>query len=547
MIIDSKPWQIGALLEGKYFQIPRYQRPYLWERAHLDDFWRDVIQSRGDEEYFIGSIVTAKPRHESVYAVVDGQQRLTTITILLCVLRDAFEEAGDADLAEGTHTLIERRNRENKLQFVLTTETSYPFLQEHIQRRDDAELETIAGPEEEALKAANEFFESRIGEVVDSVRTNSSLSGDKQKKEIVKRLRTIRDQVLSLQVIFVELENEDDAYLVFETLNTRGKDLRATDLVKNLVLRLKRPTNKGVDVAKEKWNTILETLEESEASIRVDAFLHHSWLSRNDFVAQKKLFMAVKGRVTKSNVDGYLNELVSDAALYRILHEPEFRDKKWQQQEFGVRNAIDGINHFGIRLSVPVILALLRDWEDGALNLAPVRDTMIALESFHFIFNAVTEQRATGGLAMMFASLARDLFRSKPKDKPAMCGDIRKKLRERLPDIETFKLGFKNIVYTKSQTKHKNLVKYVLARVAQYNNWPIDRKETTIEHLKPQSSGLPDAVVGQMGNLLLVPPKLNNEKLGNKTVAQKKQILKKAKFPIPDAMESYCQMLWTSG
>src|SRR5262249_16502999 len=154
----------------KYFQIPRYQRPYLWERAHLDDFWQDAIQDRGDEEYFIGSIVTARPRSEAVYAVVDGQQRLTTITILLCVLRDAFADAGDEDLADGTHTLIERRNRENKLQFVLTTETSYPFLQEHIQRKDDAELDATAGPEETALKAANEFFIDRIDEVVSSVR-----------------------------------------------------------------------------------------------------------------------------------------------------------------------------------------------------------------------------------------------------------------------------------------------------------------------------------------------------------------------------------------
>jgi uncharacterized protein with ParB-like and HNH nuclease domain len=82
MILDSKPWQVGSLLEGKYFQIPRYQRPYSWEQSHLEEFWRDAVQDRtNDEEFFIGSIVTAKPKNELVNAVVDGQQRLTTITI----------------------------------------------------------------------------------------------------------------------------------------------------------------------------------------------------------------------------------------------------------------------------------------------------------------------------------------------------------------------------------------------------------------------------------------------------------------------------------
>jgi hypothetical protein len=538
MILDSKPWQVGSLLEGKYFQIPRYQRPYSWEQSHLEEFWRDAVQDRtNDEEFFIGSIVTAKPKNELVNAVVDGQQRLTTITILLCVLRNAFEKEGDKDLADGTHTLIERKNRENKNQYVLTTETSYPFLQEHIQKRGKPELKDKIGPEEDALKAAHDFFVERIGDVILAIRADESLNEAKQNKEIVKRLRFIREQVLSLQVIFVELENEDDAYLVFETLNTRGKDLRASDLVKTQVMRLKPPSNKGVDVAKDKWQIILDTLEESEAAIKVDPFLHHSWLSRKNFVAQKKLFMAVKKHVSKTNVDDYLEELVLDASHYRTIHEPDSRETKWLQQEFAIRNALEAINQFGVRLSVPLILTLIREWEDGGVKLKPVRDTLQALENFHFVFNAVTEQRATGGLTMMFATLASEFSKAKPKDKPNKFVDIRQKLKKRLPDLEIFKLGFKRLIFTKGQTKQKILVKYILARIAEHQNWQIDKSESTIEHFLAQSSGLPDAIVGQIGNLLLVPPKLNNEKLGDKDPSAKKAILKSKKYPIPDAME----------
>ena len=137
----------------------------------------------------------------------------------------------------------------------------------------------------------------------------------------------------------------------------------------------------------------------------------------------------------------------------------------------------------------------------------------------------------------MFASLACELSKAKARDKSAKCADVRKKLRDRLPDFDTFELAFRRIIHTKAQTKQKNLVKYVLARIAEHNHWAIDNSESTIEHFMPQSAGLPEPVVGQIGNLILVPPKLNNEKLGDKDVAAKRKILRKAKYPIPDAMD----------
>jgi uncharacterized protein with ParB-like and HNH nuclease domain len=536
MIIDSKPWQIGSLLEGKYFQIPRYQRPYSWEKSHLEEFWQDAIQDREEVDYFIGSIVAAKPRNEVVYAVVDGQQRLTTITILLCVLRNAFQRENLVDLSQGTHTLIERKNRENVNQYILTTQTSYPYWQEHILKYGDAELDGGAGPEEEALAYAKSYFEERILEVVSAIRNNPSLSQSKKTAQIEKNLKSLREKLLSLLVIFVELEDEDDAYLAFETLNTRGKDLRATDLVKNLVLRLKKPSNRGVDVAKDKWQKMSELIEDSDATIRLDTFLHHSWLSRNEFVAQKKLFISVKKRVDKASVDDYLDELVGDAKIYRFLYETETREKKWIQQEFAIRDAIEAVGQIGVRISLPLILAVVRDWQDGAMAIPGVRDILRTIESFHFIYNAVTEQRVTGGLAMMFATQAWEFSQSPPNSKVAKCREIRKKLKERLPSLDAFKLAFNRIVYTKAQTKQKNLVKYILGRIAAHNSWTLDRRALSIEHLSSQSSSIAPSIVGQIGNLLLVPGDFNNEKLADRPVPDKIRLLKKAQIPIPDTM-----------
>lgn len=101
MKIESKDTDIESLLVGSYFHIPRFQRPYSWDDENLNDFWDDVVVNQSDD-YFIGSMVVYK-KDKQQYGVVDGQQRLTTITILLCVIRDYFLSAGSQDLAEGVH------------------------------------------------------------------------------------------------------------------------------------------------------------------------------------------------------------------------------------------------------------------------------------------------------------------------------------------------------------------------------------------------------------------------------------------------------------
>ena len=132
MKIESEDIDIESLLSGRYFSIPRFQRPYSWDDENIQDLWNDVISSKG-EDYFIGSMVVFKQGKQE-FGVVDGQQRLTTITILLCAIRDSFASLGEEDLAQGLHQLIERKNRSNKNEYVLKTETSFPFFQEHIQK-----------------------------------------------------------------------------------------------------------------------------------------------------------------------------------------------------------------------------------------------------------------------------------------------------------------------------------------------------------------------------------------------------------------------------
>ena len=181
MKIESHDSDIETLLDTGYFYIPKFQRPYSWEEDNLVEFWDDVI-THPSPDYFIGSMVVFK-KDKQRFGVVDGQQRLTTITILLCVLRDKFNSIGVRDLAEGVHQLIERKNRTSKNEYVLQTETSFPYFQENIQKFDDQpELDGNSVPEEKYLLNAHIKFKKLVDQTVDPIYKNPSVSTGIKKK-----------------------------------------------------------------------------------------------------------------------------------------------------------------------------------------------------------------------------------------------------------------------------------------------------------------------------------------------------------------------------
>ena len=344
MKIESRDQDIRTLLSSGYYRIPRFQRPYSWTRENIQEFWDDVIRDN-PPDYFIGSMVVFKESQQR-FGVVDGQQRLTTITIFLAVLRNTLLSSKLQNLAEGIQGLIERKNIDNKPEFILSTETSYPFFQDHILKLGEPDVPYTPMREEENLKSAFDQFVAFTNAVVQSVKGDQTLSEVKKSNSIMKKLVSIRDAVLNLKVILVTLDNEDDAYIIFETLNTRGKDLSLTDLVKNHVnkyLKSKGP----IDPTKVKWERILETIEGSSVDLETDAFIHHFWLSRYDYIAAKALFKQLKRTVTASEVKALLDDLLSDSTIYRSIHEVSFG--KWSKQEKGISDSLKALQLFRVK------------------------------------------------------------------------------------------------------------------------------------------------------------------------------------------------------
>jgi hypothetical protein len=529
--------QVGQLLGEAYYKIPRFQRPYSWDHVNVEEFWNDaVVESESD--YFIGNFVVYDDK--GTLGVVDGQQRLTTITLLLCALRDVFEEQGHEKLAKGLHNLIERPDIKAENYYVLQTETSYPYFQEHIQKFEGQPgVPGEVGPEEELLKQAFDYLREKLDGIVSGIDGQPNLSSTKKRDRIQQELSNVRDKVLALKLIFTALDDDDDAYIIFETLNTRGKDLTLSDLVKSHLSRLLKPSNKGVDLAKDKWAALNETFEESQADLSVSTFIHHYWLSRYDYTTEKKLYKALKKQIKKEQAGAFLDDLVLESKLYRAIHEPAFR--KWKKEELEIRDSLAAMNLFRIKQQLPMVLSVMRHLEDETLKIKHVREVLRAIENFHFAFTAVASQRSSGGISFMYASNARNLYALKGQKKVALLKQFRKKLADKRPSLSEFSARFQELKYSTVFTKQKPLIKYIMFKIYERNSpgLAIDPEKMTIEHLIPENPGkgpsLSDEEIASIGNLILVTQQIN-EKLANKSFSDKKAILKACSVWVDDVI-----------
>ena len=540
MKIESADQDIRTLLSSGYYKIPRFQRPYSWDRENIQEFWDDIIRDNPGD-YFIGSMVVFKTGSQR-FGIVDGQQRLTTITILLCVLRNTLGKLGLTDFAQGIHGLIERKNIDNQPEFILSTESSYPFFQDHIQKWGEPEIPVTPLKEELNLQAAYDQLKSLVDAIVMGVQSDTTLTDGKKKAIIQRKLVAVRDALLDLKLIFIKLEDEDDAYIIFETLNTRGKDLNLTDLVKNHLTKHLKAKSASVDQTKEKWEQVLETIQGSSADLDTDIFLHHFWLSKYEYLPAKRLFSLLKKQVTKTEAREFLNALVADSVLYRSIHEIPYG--KWTKEERRIQEALAALMLFRVRQQTPCVLSLVREYKANKIKKKHLEDALVGIEKFHFFFTAVTSQRSSGGISAMYASLGRRLSEAQNTQAAVVViRDLKEKLRERIPSLEEVKALFPEIIYTENFTKQRNLLKYILVGLAKAHTSAIsiDYDSMTIEHLAPQDrigiDGWTDAIIGQVGNLILVTEELNS-KLKDKPFDEKKKILIDHNFKLGDDIRS---------
>lgn len=503
---------LADVLRGNFLKIPRFQRPYDWDRDNLTEFWND-LKDRSDPDYFMGSIVVfGDQKEKNLISLVDGQQRVTTITIMLAILRNALNEYGESGPAAALHELIETRDLDNKSRYVLEHDPGDKYFQYAIQSRTPDQKVSPQGAQQDNLQFAFRFLNSAL-----NTHIKAEFGFDKAK--IVSYLKHLRDCLLQMHFISIELDNEDDAYLIFETLNTRGKDLRVSDLLKNHFMRLLPAKIKGADQTKAGWSEVIEKLGSVTVSIDPDSFLQHYWLATQSSVSKASLFVHYKAAIKKSNAKSWLGDIRSASGTYVRCMAPA--EVQWAKEQRALQESIQALRIFGVAQAAPLMLAIMTQFEKKVISLKTTKTAFDLIEKFTFQFNALTQSRGGGGVANMYAKLAQNTMDcADAQEFTHILSDMKDKFRERVPDQAEFVLPFSRLILRNSYTRERNLVRYALIKLSRRFGMPeeVDTSMLTVEHILPQSKGEEtgdEFDVGAIGNLILINESING-KVANK-------------------------------
>ena len=216
----------------------------------------------------------------SVIKVVDGQQRLTTITILFSVLSEMFKKTGENQLSQLVFKYITAPDDNGQEVRILKTVSNYPYFAYFVQdytKSHDTNPET---EEEENIKLTYDFFVKELSEKkIRQTLKNTNGAEEVDALNYTEILKAIRDQVLNCSFISISTESESQANRIFEILNAKGKRLDEVDLIKNKIFEVAN-TVEPVDFANEQWKEIQSKIDDIDTGVGMATFYRHFWSAK---------------------------------------------------------------------------------------------------------------------------------------------------------------------------------------------------------------------------------------------------------------------------
>lgn len=516
--------EIRDVLGSDFYSIPRFQRPYSWTSENLEDFWRDVIIDN-DEGYFIGPMV-AYTIKKGQFGIVDGQQRLTSVMLALAALRDLFASMKDDAFADGMAKYIERADDDSHVHYVLQSLGAKEYFSSQFLVKPPRMKKAPKSEEQRSLSKAFIDISGWFLQQIDDL--SMERGADDSPSEASLRLREFREKILSLKVIWIRLDEEDDAYVIFETLNSRGKDLEVIDLLKNLLFSHAKQENADLDTARSTWEEMRRILEEEGGRANPNKFILHWWLSQREYTAERKLFRLIKKKVQKPEAAALIPDLEKNARLYARIVNPYDWAIPPGSPGIEVKDSLKALGVFGVSQPRPMLLSLMRAWDNQDLKYSSLKRAVRIIENFHYVSTAIVGISSTGGISEMYAKHARELAAAYSDSSRAQTlSQLIKKLTTstRLPSRESFLAEFpRTLRFSEHETSQKRLVQYTLRRLQDYERPGVafDHAKCNIEHVSNQSDA--EAWMPEIGNLLWIDSVVNT-KLGSKKFAEKQGIL----------------------
>lgn len=505
---------------GLTYRIPRFQRDYSWTEDEWEDLWLDLlgtIKEGGEPAHYMGYLVLQSDNDKN-FDVIDGQQRLTTLSIIiLAALKNLTRliEAGN-DPENNTRRLEQLRQTYVGYLDPVTLVTRSKLT---LNRNNDTYFQTYIVPlhtmpvrgfraSEQGLRKAMEWFDMRVGEYV------RSAVGD-QGVALAQFVDSMSDKLF---FTVITVTDELNAYKVFETLNARGVRLSSTDLLKNYlfsVLHRAGEHEHEMKMLEERWESIVGRL----GSESFPVFLRMHWNSRRAAVRQTELFKVIRSKViTREHAFSLLREMEDDIDCYLALTQPE--TSHWLP---ALKSYALELRMFNVRQPLPLLLSARRKLADGDMETL-MRACVIISFRYNVIaglqaseqertYGAVAEKISKGDLAGLPAILTAL--------KPIYIGDPQ------------FKAAFVEKVIRTTNTRNKRVVRYLLCALEKQtggNDHDTDSDSFNIEHILPQnpSEGWnqfrdedTEIIAYRIGNMTLMQTGANRD-AGNASFTEKR-------------------------
>lgn len=543
--MDIKPYDKTIkeiLLSGRQFSIPRFQREYSWEKKNYIEFYEDMINclqvSKGKikaDQYFLGTMLfigNYAEGSDKEIEVVDGQQRLTTITILFSALSDRFRSINQETLSEQIFKYIMTKDDNGDDVRVLKSKTHYPFFSYYIQDRSKKNDQKPVSEEEICIQETYQSLYSRLEEKVVKLYLKKRWGAeDVEQLKYVDILKALRDQVLQTTFVSISTTDKDQATKIFEILNAKGKRLAHVDLIKNKIFEVLDETEPA-DFAEEQWGKIKKVLNDGKESVGLATFYRHFWISTYKKSSANKMYddfnKIIKPKI-EERFTSFLKEMERNALNYMKIINPKREDYGNRKEYYWLVQSLNVItNYFNIVQARVAILALFELKDAGIIDLAIMKKTIIYLENFHFAYNSIVSGRSNR-FESIYATFSIEVRKAKNKidAKKIIESLLIKPMDQLFPQFDDFNEKFMQLTYTKKDNPNNVKVKYIINKICcNYSNTEIFFDDGSIEHIIPETDG--DHALN-IGNLILLEVQLN--RLADKlNYREKKKIYKKSKY-----------------
>ena len=453
----------------KRFIIPVYQRNYSWQNKHCAQLLNDLkgLIKKPDAPHFFGSIVSSHMQggKREDFLIIDGQQRLTTISILLIAIVDLLKHK---KVIPKDDRLIEKITKKHLVD-------EYQEDQRKIRLKpikDDCKaFDALFGDESDFVDGSNvtsnfRYFRDRI--------LNENIDID-----------DLYDAISRLQTIDIFLEKDDDPQLIFESLNSTGLELEEGDKIRNFIL-MGLSSELQEKYYEAFWNKI-----EKNTNFKVsDFFKDYLTLKLNRTVVIKDIYFTFKDYVKKNNddIEALLKDLLEYSKLYAIILNP-------MQYQNSFTAVLVRLSQLEFTVIFPVVLAILKRWNEKNLTDQEVTELLRVTEIF--LFRRLIVGLATNALSKIFATLDKDVTKKAQSSQLASYAEIykyvllNKEESSRFPNDEEFEQAlFSRNIYAMSSKNKAYLFSFLENEESKEQINVIERIKDgtyTIEHIMPQT------------------------------------------------------------